>query len=126
VLPEKPASDVFFSTGLCSKAYKCDTNGALVQTLFADGGAYGQYNPATLIVKCDKSLCGTGPIRNVKLYYSLVGNGALDQTPVDCPAKNTLPADLTPCIDWVQTKRDGAGDSHLYLLFSKDLRGGIG
>jgi hypothetical protein len=126
VLPEKPASDVFFSTGLCSAAYSCNTKGALVQTLFADGGAYGQFDPATLIVKCDKSLCGTGPIHKVNLYYSLIGNGGLDQTPVDCPAKNTLPDDLQPCIDYVQSKRDGSGDTHLYLLFAKDLRGGIG
>ena len=126
VLPGRPASDVFFSTGLCTTAYSCNTKGALVQTLFADGGAYGQFNPATLIIKCDKSLCGTGQIRNVKLYYSLIGNGALNQMPAACPAKNTLLADLRPCIDYVQTKRDGSGDTHLYLLFATDLRGGIG
>jgi hypothetical protein len=118
---------VFFSTGLCSAAYRCNADGALAQTLFADGGAFlPPFDPATLIVKCDKSLCGTGAIRNVKLNYSLVGNGSLDQTPDSCPAKNTLPDNLKPCIDWVQSKRDGSGDTHVYLLFATDLRVGMG
>jgi hypothetical protein len=31
-----------------------------------------------------------------------------------------------PCVDYVQSKRDGSGDTHLYLLTDQDLRGGIG
>ena len=30
------------------------------------------------------------------------------------------------CVDYVQSKRDGASDTILYLLFTRDLRGGIG
>jgi hypothetical protein len=31
-----------------------------------------------------------------------------------------------PCVDYVQSKRDGSGDTHLFLLTDRDLRGGIG
>jgi hypothetical protein len=31
-----------------------------------------------------------------------------------------------PCVDYVQSKRDGSGDTHLYLLTDRDMRTGIG
>ena len=131
VLPSGALSTVFLSTGLCDAAYLCDSGGALVQTLFesvrADGTSlYGPTNPATLIIKCDKLFCGTGQIQKIPVHFSLAGNGALDQTAGPCPAKGVAIDALHPCIDYVQSKRDGSGDTHLYLLFTQDLRGGIG
>ena len=52
--------------------------GAVVQTLFAQPSVpYSETSPATLLVKCDKSLCGTGAIQGLTVNYSLSGNGAL-------------------------------------------------
>ena len=97
-----------------------------MQTLFAQPSVpYSETSPATLVVKCDKSLCGTGAIQGLTVNYSLSGNGALiDAAP--CPAKNTMAAPGVPCVDYVQSKRDGSGDTLLYLLTDRDLRGGIG
>ena len=32
---------------------------------------------------------------------------------VACPAKGTLPGIGVPCLDYVQSKRDGSGDTHV-------------
>ena len=128
ILPNGAASSqVLLSLGACDSTYAgCGSpKGSVVQTLFADGGLYSKTSPATLLIKCDKSLCGGGSIQNVKVNFSLTGNEALGAAP-PCPAKATIGADQDACVDYVQGKRDGAGDSYLYLLFAHDLRGGIG
>jgi len=135
-LPRGAGANVLLSVGAC------DTNltalyapcyvgpkgpgGAVVQTLFAQPSVpYSVDSPATVVVKCDKSLCGTGQIRALTVIYSLSGNGAL--TPAGaCPAKNTMAAPGLPCVDYVQSKRDGSGDTHLFLLTDLDIRTGIG
>jgi hypothetical protein len=135
-LPRGAGANVLLSVGAC------DTNltalyapchvgpkgpgGAVVQTLFAQPSVpYSVDSPATVVVKCDKSLCGTGQIRALTVIYSLSGNGAL--TPAGaCPAKNTMAAPGVPCVDYVQSKRDGSGDTHLFLLTDLDIRTGIG
>jgi hypothetical protein len=104
--------------------------GSVIQVLFNDGGAYSKTDPATLIIKCDKSLCGGGAIQDVPLNFSLFGNDPLGSVP-ECPAKgvvgtNADGTDQKACIDYVQSKRDGAGDTHLYLLFPHDMRGSVG
>ncbi len=119
------SSQVLLSLGACdTTAYtKCgSTKGSVIQTLFA--GVYSNPTPAILLLKCDKSLCGGGAIQNVHANFTLTGNGALEQAP-RCPAKNTVGPGQTACVDYVQSKRDGSGDTHLYLLFLQDLRGGI-
>jgi hypothetical protein len=139
-LPRGAGASVLLSVGLCdttSTDYApCfegpkKTGGAVIQTLFAQPATpYSTTSPAILIVKCDKTLCGTGAIKGLTVQYSLAGNGALtDAGP--CPGKNTMPTDPithlgVPCVDYVQSTRDGSGDTHLYLLTDRDLRGGIG
>jgi hypothetical protein len=127
LLPSGANTSVVMSLGACDKTYaRCgSTRGAVVQALANLTGLYSPTSPATLIVKCDKSLCGTGPIQNVKLNYSLSGNGTIDQVAGACPAKNTL-GTAPACIDYVQSKRDGSGDTHLYLLFDQDMRTSVG
>jgi hypothetical protein len=127
ILPKGAASDVLLSIGACdgTSYTPCSTKGAVVQTLFADGGLYSTTNPATLLMKCDKTRCGTGAIQNTPAYFSTSGNGALEQVPA-CPAKNTVGEDQKMCVDWVQSKRDGSGDTYLYLLFTHDMRAGVG
>jgi hypothetical protein len=136
ILPHGAGSHVVMSVGVCdpdtSSAYApCHsgdrgTGGAVVQALFAQSVTpYTPDNPATIIVKCDKTLCGTGPIHDLTLAFSESGNGALaDAGP--CPAKGTTDSVGTPCVDYVQSKRDGSGDTHLYLLTPNDMRIGIG
>lgn len=126
LLPSGAQSEVLLSTGLCDAAYRCDSHGALIQTLFNGGSLYDSANPATLILKCDKTLCGNGAIRKVPVNYSLSGNGPLDATATACPAEGTVGPTQNACVDYVQSKRDGAGDTILYLLFPHDMRGSVG
>ena len=134
ILPRGAGAKVLLSVGACDTtgAYapcfegRKGPGGAVVQTLFAQPSVpYSETSPATLLVKCDKSLCGTGAIRGLTVNYSLSGNGALiDADP--CPAKNTMAAPGVPCVDYVESNRDGSGDTLLHLLTDRDLRGGIG
>ena len=127
ILPKGAASDVLLSLGACDgTAYTtCGTRGSVVQTLFADGGLYSNTAPATLLMKCDKTLCGTGAIQRVPAYFSLGGNDALQLVPA-CPAKDTLGAGQQMCVDYVQSQRDGSGDTYLSILFTRDARVGMG
>ena len=59
------------------------------------------------------------------LYSSLSPNGALAATPA-CAAKGVIGADQQTCLDYVQSKRDGSGDTHLYWLVTRDARMSIG
>lgn len=144
VLPRGAGSKVLLSVGACD-AYKgatyapCHTGsggtvgGAVPQALFAQpsdpADAYKPESPATIIVRCDKTLCGGGPIRNLSVLWSYSGTGDLGadgHRAAPCPAKGTMATAHTPCVDYVQSKRDGSGDTHLYLLTDGDIRTGIG
>jgi hypothetical protein len=136
LLPRGAGANVLLSIGSCdtipgSTYAPCfvgdkGAGGAVVQTLFAQPTTpYTTTSPATIVVKCDKTLCGTGPIHGLTVAYSLLGNGALADA-LPCPAKNTMATAGVPCVDYVQSKRDGSGDTHLFLLTDQDLRGGIG
>lgn len=132
ILPRGSVSaKVLLSLGACDSAYAgCGSSrGSLVQTL-ADlndgaGDLYTKTSPAALLMKCDKSLCGTGSIQSQTLSYSLLGNTALQVAPA-CPAKGTVGAEQPACVDYVRSKRDGSGDTHLYLLFTEDARVSFG
>jgi hypothetical protein len=127
ILPHGAQSDqVLLSLGACDADYAlCGSNkGVVVQTLAKLTGLYAKSDPAALLIKCDKTLCGVGPIQGQNLNFSLAGNEALaPATP--CPAKGTVGADQKACVDYVQSKRDGSGDTLLYLLFTQDMRGSV-
>jgi hypothetical protein len=136
MLPRGAGSQVLLSLGVCdpdplSLYAPCfvgpkGPGGAVVQTLFGQPtDAYTPTSPVTVVIKCDKTLCGTGSIQDLKLAFSQLGNGALaDAQP--CPAKGVTDANGDPCVDYVQSKRDGSGDTHLYFLTPVDMRIGIG
>jgi hypothetical protein len=135
VLPQGAGPHVLLSVGACDPSTSSTyapcfegprkTGGAVLQTLFAQPATpYSPTSPATVIFKCDKTLCGNGAIQNLTVAWSLSGNSPLTDA-LPCPAKNTMAAAHTPCVDYVQSKRDGSGDTHLYLLTDGDLRGGI-
>ncbi len=135
ILPKGATSpQVLLSLGVCDSNYaRCgSTKGSVVQTL-ADltrpdnTNLYTQTAPATILMKCDKSLCGTGSIQSKTLSFSREGNAPLETAPA-CPAKGVVgpdPDDIA-CVDYVQSKRDGSGDTHLYLLFTEDARVSVG
>jgi hypothetical protein len=137
MLPRGSGSDVLLSVGACDRDVlspyaPCFTGasgavgGAVLQALFAQPSVpYSVGSPAVVVVKCDKSLCGGGAVQDLTVIYSLGGNSPLTEA-VACPAKNTMASAGVPCVDYVRSKRDGSGDTHLYLLTDRDIRTGIG
>lgn len=111
----------FFSTGVCSVGDGCAGNDVLqVLAQFE----LSKQDPATLVVKCDKALCGGGAIKSNVLLASLAPRGAgglLEPVPA-CGAKGVIDEDLESCVDYVQSKRDGSGDTYLYWLLPRDAR----
>lgn len=76
---------------------------------------------ATIVFKCDKSKCKGGGVSSYAPLINLAPTGELEPAP-RCNAKGSV-AGNTHCVDYVQSKRDGAGDLHIYVLFAKDVRG---
>lgn len=95
-------------------------------------------NPATLVMKCDKDACGLGAIKSKTLDVT-ISPGSLQpgdlravtyEAPA-CPEKGIVdytttqsfgPTNLPFCVDYVQSTRSNAGDTHLYLLFVEDAK----
>lgn len=130
VLPTGVSSDVLLTTGLCDTALTCGSNKDLVQVL-ADLTGVTRTTPAKLIVKCDKSACPGGGVPSYKVLFSVSPGSSvpLSEAPA-CSSKGVVDqAYMTPgggyCVDYVQSKRDGAGDLHLFLLFTQDARGSM-
>jgi hypothetical protein len=127
LLPNGANSQVLLSLGKCDAAYAgCGSNkGAVVQALADLSGLYSNASPAAVLIKCDKSLCPGGSIKNYHLSFSLNGNDALGTAPA-CPAKATIGDGQGACVDYVQSTRDGSGDTLLYLLIAQDVRISVG
>ncbi len=122
VLPNGVNSNVFFSTGLCTGDIGCrDVNGIVLQVLADLGARYTADSPATLIVRCDKTRCGGGAIKDNTLQVNLDPVGDLAPSPA-CGAKGFMDGPDGHCVDYVQSKRDGSGDTYLYLLITRDAR----
>ena len=137
-LPRGSGTNVLLSVGACDTApdptaryAPCfagpnGPGGAVIQSLFTQPTVpYSISSPATIVLKCDKTLCGTGSIRDLTVLFSLKGNDPLG-APLPCPAKGVMATPGEPCVDYVQSKRDGSGDTHLFLLTDRDIRTGIG
>jgi hypothetical protein len=95
-----------------------DTTGLVVQALADVQGLYDAA-PATLVVACDKVLCGQSGVPHLPLLYDLDNTGLIP-APL-CPAKGVLGEDQDVCYDEVQSTRHD-GDLYSYLLFRRDLR----
>ncbi len=117
------SSQVLLSRGLCDAVYAAcgSTRGSVLQFLGNLDGLYTPTSPATMLVRCDKSLCGKKAIHRTKLNYSLLGNAALVAAP-KCPGKGRLGPGQEVCVDYVQSTRDNAGDTLLVLLLTRDAR----
>ena len=127
ILPQGASSpDVLLSLGECGDAAYSgcgDPRGSVLQALAALDG-YSTTSPATILVKCDKTLCGGGSIQDQHLSYTLDGNSALTRADA-CLGKGVVSPEPA-CVDYVQSKRDGSGDTYLYLLFVRDARVSVG
>jgi hypothetical protein len=114
--------DIVLATGLCDgQAYTgdCPTNSYVVE-LLADLSRYSTTAPATVILDCDKKFCGHGAIKANVPKFVIGGNDNLVDVPA-CTAKGVAPA-TGACVDYVQSTRDNAGDTHLWVLFALDAR----
>jgi hypothetical protein len=124
------AGSIVVGTGACDDTTYTDCltkQNSFVLELLAnlDGHGYTATSPATLILTCDKLYCGNGGIKTNVPHLTSQGNAPLENVPA-CAAKGVGPAPDSPvdaCVDYVTSNRDNAGDTHLYVLFTRDLRG---
>lgn len=125
LLPFGATSAAFFATGECDAAVACTSPDRELQLLLANFGAgTSNTNPATAIFKCDKSLCPGGGIQTYTLQVSLDGDGPLPSAAApSCESKGVIQPGHEFCVDYVQSKRDGSGDTYLFLLLARDARG---
>ena len=129
VLPNGGQGFPTLSAGSCVGIVDCQ--GLLVEALAnlkttADDGTvvslYTRDHPATMVIRCDKSLCGSGGVPSYRLTAD-VGNGFTDAPP--CPSKGVISSDSTLpdfCYDTVASTRDNSGDLIAYVLFAGDVR----
>ena len=113
---------------LTAIGFTCRTGSGSVPSLMVDGIAnlgslYSVTNPATLIVGCDKTICGNGGVKDFNLLVQLKNDPGATLAAA-CPSKGQIsPTGPKFCVDYVQSTRDNAGDLFLYLLFADDVRG---
>jgi hypothetical protein len=129
LLPNGARGNVTLSLGSCDGVADCRTVGdtsALVVLGVADlkdllgDPLYSKQAPATLIVACDKVLCGQRGVPKLPLLVDLTNTGPLTEAP-PCPAKGVLGEDQQACVDYVQSHRH-RGDLYTFLLFEHDAR----
>jgi hypothetical protein len=115
---------VLLSTGSCV-GIGCNTKGTVTQFIGDISGLYTRADPATLIIRCYRTVCGQGGVSKLLgVAAESQQAGALTTAP-PCPAKNTIGADQLFCTDQVQNTREGADNSLIYVLFFDDFRGSI-
>ena len=131
LLPNGGNGNVLMSVGSCDSILTCRTVGgtraelvtASVNLKDAQGAPlYTRSSPATLVLACDKVLCGNTGAGKTPVTVDLTDTGAFVDVP-DCPAKGLLGATQDVCLDQVQTSRNNAGDTYSYVLFVHDIRG---
>ena len=123
-LPNGANSNVALSLGTCTGVHGCIAGGQVVQFIADLGNFYSANSPATLIIRCNKTLCKGKSITNYPVNYSTAVSGALSTTLQPCVAKGVAKDAFGNlyCTDYVQSHRDNAGDLLLYVLVTKDFR----
>jgi hypothetical protein len=122
-LPAGANGNVVFSIGVCPAKASCITGGLVTQVI-ADMAPATLSAPARLTIVCDKTLCGSGGVNKYQAMWSQDATSTLAAAPA-CPAKGTIGATQTFCVDYVSSTRDNSADLRLVVLFLKDLRGSI-
>jgi hypothetical protein len=126
VLANGANSNVLLSTGSCVNV-GCNVKGTVTQVIadLSSQPLYSPTSPAKLIIKCYRTVCGSGGVNKYKAVANLSATGALVTVPA-CPAKNTLGATQDFCTDSVSSNRANADELDLVVLFDHDFRGSIG
>jgi hypothetical protein len=125
VLPNGSNSDVLLSSGSCA-GIGCNVKGTVTQVIadLTSQPLYSNSSPATLIIKCYRTVCGQGGVNKYTAAASLSASGALTTVPA-CPAKGTLGTTQDFCTDYVQSTRSNSDQLLLFVLFDRDFRGSI-
>ena len=131
LLPNGAKGRVLLSQGKCRDITTC--LGSIDDALLVNGKAnlqntdgsklYTRAKPATLVLKCDKTLCGGGNNNTFPVTVDLDGDGVGFADAPPCPAKGRVGADQTFCFDTRLSTRDNAGDLIAYIQFVEDIRG---
>jgi hypothetical protein len=134
LLPNGAEGSVVMAVGSCdgigpaqSPSCRAGDGGvhALVVTALGNLGVlYTPDAPATMILVCDKVICGGTGVPKLPVFYNF-DNAAnlLTESAPACLAKGVVTGDKGICVDYVQSTRD-KGDLFLYVLFDHDLRMG--
>ena len=118
------SSNVALSLGACTSGLGCMSGGQVVQFIADLGSNYSPQAPATLIIRCVKSLCKGKGVNNYTVNASFSASGPLSIPLTPCVSKGVaLGTDGNDyCTDYVQSHRDNAGDVLLYVLVTQDFR----
>lgn len=122
LLPESHGvlSNQLLSQGSCTGL--CIAKGSVLQALVAvDPLVYNKQNPIEIVAKCDKSVCSGKGVNSYSVRVQLVPGTPPAVSP-PCPAKGVVGADQDFCTDYVQSKRDGAGDVLLFVELPIDAK----
>ena len=112
---------VIMSVGSC-EGLGCDI-GDLLVTVSADIQPTNADPYSTMILGCDKTLCGGSGVPKIPVFYTFDNTAELNPEKVpECPAKGVLGGDI--CVDYVQSTRS-QGDLFIYVLFAHDIRMGF-
>jgi hypothetical protein len=123
VLNNGSNSNVVLSSGSCA-GIGCNTKGTVAQVIADLSGLYTRTAPAEMIIRCFRTICGSGGVNKYKPLVSQSATGVLTQAPA-CPAKNTIGSGQTSCVDYVQSTREGADNLFLVVLFLDDFRASL-
>jgi hypothetical protein len=125
ILPNGASGPIVLSEAACNPFTPCLTGSQnqalLVDTTAALSGLYTRNKPATLQLRCDKTLCGGASANGFPILFKPTGGTDFLTAPA-CPSKGRIGPDQTFCQDFVQDHRDNAGDLVAYVLFLDDLK----
>jgi len=125
-LPNGSVDGARMSLGLCDTFYCGTSRRPLLQLLVGLEGKYPDpTNPATVVYRCDKTVCGNVGVPQIPVRVTLEATGAIAVAPA-CTAKGEVNAGADFCVDYKQSTKDNAGDVYIYVLFVKDARVTIG
>ena len=125
-----PGGHVVMSVGSCDGLGECDRTAGSAEALVVTAVFPGQYEetPATLILACDKVVCGQSGagLPQLPVIYTFDNGGDLGVPPLGgtadpCPAKGVLGDTQDICVDYVNSSRN-QGDLYTHVLFDHDLR----
>ena len=121
---------VVMSVGSCEDLGPNNTNpcrtvggtSALLVTLYANLEHSPDDPHSTMILACDKDLCGQTGVPKLPVFFTLENTGPLnDEAAPACARKGVLDDGLKACVDYVSSMRSD-GDLFLHVLFDLDAR----